>query len=329
MTIVHKRIIYLSFIFVFFVLSPVLLLYASGFRYNFTRQVIQKTSALAIDSNPDKAQIWLNGKLYKDKTDTRVTTLLPQEYEVVVGKEGYFNWQRTVSLRASEARFLNQIQLFKKNIIPTYIGTLPSSLSIGFATSTSLMRNGTEIVLNPKLEFIELVSHSLTDDSRIVLTTLPKTNYEFVNLSANRLALKDTLNNILYIFSLDNDSSIKERLIISDVTDFDWLERDNKLVYYNDFELWTIDLNSGKKRLITRVSSGIDSAKWHPSGNYVIYQNKNKIKVVELVDSIDRQNYELIELSEIKNIVVNKKGDIIYLNATLGNQSGWFQMKIQ
>jgi hypothetical protein len=310
-------------------LSPILLLYASGFRYNLKRNVIQKTSALAIDSNPDKAQIRLNGELYKDETNTRITTLLPQEYDVMVSKAGYFDWRRTVNLKASEAKFLNQIQLFKTNIIPTSIDTIPSNLKTGFATSTSLIRNSVAITLKPKPDFIELSGTSLIDDFETVLSTLPKTNYEFIDTPFNWLGLKDTLNNILYLYHLDSNYSVDQKLIISDATGFDWHERNNQLVYYNKLELWILDLVTSKKTLITRVASGINNAKWHSSGAYIFYQNANKVKIIELVDVVDRQNYELIELSEINDMILNNKGDKLYLQASLGNQTGWFELEIQ
>ncbi len=62
-----------------------------------TGQVIQ-SGLVYIDSAPDDAELYLNGELHNDRTNARLT--LPQgNYEILIKKEGYRDWSRTVEVQ--------------------------------------------------------------------------------------------------------------------------------------------------------------------------------------------------------------------------------------
>jgi len=111
----YRRILYLTFITAFFVITPVLVMYTAGYRYNFKKNIIEKTGILYLDSSPDNAQIYINGR-FKDETPTRFTKLLPDEYLVEVVKEGYHSWEKKVKIESNLTTFNQDIVLFKKNL---------------------------------------------------------------------------------------------------------------------------------------------------------------------------------------------------------------------
>lgn len=71
-------------------------LYAKGFRLNPDTREFTPNGILVLKSNPDSAQILINGEL---KTVTNATlTLLPDNYDIVVKKEGFLEWKKRLTI---------------------------------------------------------------------------------------------------------------------------------------------------------------------------------------------------------------------------------------
>src|SRR3989344_9021614 len=85
-----------------FILVPVctyfVILFARGFRLDFTRRSLQPTGLLVLKSLPDGAQIYLNSKL-TSATDTTVN-LTPGTYKVEIKKQGFSVWTKTLQVDA-------------------------------------------------------------------------------------------------------------------------------------------------------------------------------------------------------------------------------------
>lgn len=111
----YRRLVYLIFFLIFFSLAPLLILYATGYRYNFKKNQLEKTGILALDSRPRKAAIYLDGK-YKNTTPTRLTRLLPNKYNILISKDGYYPWIKEVEVKSNLTTFFKDIILFKKNL---------------------------------------------------------------------------------------------------------------------------------------------------------------------------------------------------------------------
>ncbi|MFZ5364272.1 MAG: PEGA domain-containing protein [Patescibacteria group bacterium] len=116
MTLPLRRIIYLIFIVIFLLITPVVILYTAGYRYNFQTNRIQKTGIIILKSNPAGAEIYLNGKLRTEKTPARITNLLPDDYTVKIEKENFYPWQKTLSVKSGLTTFAENITLFEKNL---------------------------------------------------------------------------------------------------------------------------------------------------------------------------------------------------------------------
>ena len=56
---IYRRITYSLFIILFLIVTPLIIFYTQGYRFNFKNQHIQQTGILVISSNPKKADITL------------------------------------------------------------------------------------------------------------------------------------------------------------------------------------------------------------------------------------------------------------------------------
>ena len=128
MSLKYRRILYIFFILIFFLITPLIWLYASGYtlKNGFN---LEKTGILIIDSEPSGAKIFLNNKLQKnflskilnDKknyiaTPAKIKNLQAKEYEVRLEFNGYWPWQKKLIIKPGKSTFAEDIKLFKKTI---------------------------------------------------------------------------------------------------------------------------------------------------------------------------------------------------------------------
>lgn len=103
------------------VTSTLVLVYAAG-GYGVDRktgQVIQN-GLVYIDSAPDGAELYLNGELYKSRTNVRMT--LPQGvYDISIRKEGYRDWNRTITVKGGTVERITYPMLILQDLAPAQI----------------------------------------------------------------------------------------------------------------------------------------------------------------------------------------------------------------
>ncbi len=75
----------------------VLIAYGRGYRFSFSQKSLQPTGLLTVTSEPNGAQILVNGKL---KTATNATiSLSPDWYTVTISKEGFQSWEKKIQVQ--------------------------------------------------------------------------------------------------------------------------------------------------------------------------------------------------------------------------------------
>lgn len=116
MTLRSRRIVYITFIAIFLLITPVIILYTAGYRYNFQKHKIQKTGIFILKSEPVGASVYLNGKLRSETTPARIANLLPGDYAIKIEKENFYPWQKNLPMESRLTTFAENIFLFKKNL---------------------------------------------------------------------------------------------------------------------------------------------------------------------------------------------------------------------
>ncbi len=114
MTLTIRRILYLSFAAVFIAVAPVLVLYASGYRFNFYKKKIEKTGSLFISTTPPTVNIKINNTFLTDQTTPlKLNYLMPNDYYVTISKKGFTSWQKKLTVYPGKITFAEHIYLFK------------------------------------------------------------------------------------------------------------------------------------------------------------------------------------------------------------------------
>ena len=162
------------FILAFLILTPLMVLYVTGTRYDFQMHRFIKTGVIYAKTDPKGAQIFLNGAS-EGTTPSKIRFLSGGDYSIGIKKDGYFNWDKRLTLQAGFVTYVNKdldnLVLYKSagkqtelsdNVLAMSAGTkyllyLKSNL-LELADSKNLNAPSKELNLNVTLQNAAIVA---------------------------------------------------------------------------------------------------------------------------------------------------------------------------
>ncbi|MFH1789723.1 MAG: PEGA domain-containing protein [bacterium] len=104
----------LSFVCLFFIISPLIIMYSMGFRYDFSNGIWRETGSLSVDVNPKDGDIYLNGvKLKKNRLNKKVElkNIKPGKYDLLIETFGYHPWLKQIEIENRQTVYIKEINL--------------------------------------------------------------------------------------------------------------------------------------------------------------------------------------------------------------------------
>ncbi len=113
MTKKSRTILFFLLLAVFAVISPTIIMYSQGYRFDFSKMEFLKTGGIYVKVYPAGAGVWIDGH-YKSVTaafsrDLLVQNLLPKDHKIEIKKDGYQQWEKTLpveEMKVSEAKYV-------------------------------------------------------------------------------------------------------------------------------------------------------------------------------------------------------------------------------
>jgi hypothetical protein len=179
-----RRALFYALLLIFFILGTGIVLFAEGWRMDFSSLRVSKVGGMYVRSYPEDARIFLNGKSVQNQSGflsrgTLISDLFPKTYPFALTAPGYFDWHENVAV--SPALVANH----KYAVLVPVNATSAATLAVaGFRES----RNGIiletpdgKIALNGKtIGFGKLVAES--PDLMSIIFQTAKGIYEFENV---------------------------------------------------------------------------------------------------------------------------------------------------
>jgi len=107
-----RAIAFYTFLSAFFILLPIVLSYALGYKVDYKKFKIYKTGIIYISSHPAGASVYINGRLNSDITPMKMEDVKPGTYKVEVRREGFYPWERDMDVRPNMVTKADRIILF-------------------------------------------------------------------------------------------------------------------------------------------------------------------------------------------------------------------------
>lgn len=318
-----RRTITIAFFLFFFIVSPLLLLYASGYRYDFKRGTLLRTGNIFIEATDVKdATVYIDNKPYSELLNKKLflKNLTPGDYTIRIEKEGYTTWEKKLRVDGTLTTFLKDVVLFltskpveiTKGPITDYL-TSPDHNFISFIRTTSGVA---EIWLyNTRYNEEQLLYRTSAD-------LQPKMSWA---KSSNRLMLILPNRALIYKTSSTPFSLLADIIMTKDVTTV-WDETsDSTILLFGNEQISRYDLvtkktdiifetNQGEKISDIRVTNGSSIlALIESDNNTSALLIDNSIKVKKEIFSVSGIGIKIIENTAQYLILSNKNTHKLYL----------------
>lgn len=138
---------------VFIVAVVVVVVSASGYRFNLQTFKFSHTGLIAVNYTPQDAKVTLNGQPVTSSSGaTTIDYLLPGRYTVDISKPGYNNWEETFFVEAEKAYINTSIILYRTDApIAATADQVTTFSALGANNSDSIDIRGNEIWVKPAI----------------------------------------------------------------------------------------------------------------------------------------------------------------------------------
>ncbi len=201
------RIILLGlFILIFTITATTLVLYANGWRFDFSNTKLVQTGAVFLNMNVREAKILMNNELQKTtsplSSSVLVNNILPGIKKIRVEKEGFISWEKEVRVEPQQTnRFLNVLLLpaeIKKN-------HLLYAEQISEITDFSASPDGNIIAIQEKDRKIKLWNRQR---EKLIETNLLNLPFEWSLDNSIALAKQTLQNNNLVVLNVTEEQLV-------------------------------------------------------------------------------------------------------------------------
>ena len=107
-----RTILFFSFLLMFLVSAPVIVLYTAGYRLDVMAGRITHTGVLNATSIPRGATVLIDGVLKSDRTPTVFDDVFPGEHLITLQRSGYTSWEKILEIKSRETTFIANALLF-------------------------------------------------------------------------------------------------------------------------------------------------------------------------------------------------------------------------
>jgi len=108
-------------VFLYLVVAPVIIFYSLGYRIDFENKRLVGTGGLYLKIWPQGADILIDNKINKKlgffSDQILIQGLFSREHAILVKKEGYSPWQKTLGIKRKEVTKVENITLIKEKIV--------------------------------------------------------------------------------------------------------------------------------------------------------------------------------------------------------------------
>ncbi|MEK7625076.1 MAG: PEGA domain-containing protein [Patescibacteria group bacterium] len=141
----------LAFIAAFFIISPVVILYSAGYRFDFKNGLLLETGSLSVDILPLTATVYLDGLKIDQAMPIRLNNLTPHKYNLKISASGHYDWEKQIEISRNKTTYIKEFILLKKSkpklITPDTAAGISISASGRYLAYSIFRNNETELVI--------------------------------------------------------------------------------------------------------------------------------------------------------------------------------------
>ncbi|MFA5961079.1 MAG: hypothetical protein WC848_00130 [Parcubacteria group bacterium] len=198
-----RTLFFWSLVLIFFIITPIIVLQARGYRFDWHRGVFVYSGTISFKSNPQNIVATLNGKVNDTASLNRINSsfnlsgLIPDDYELQISAPDYYPWDKKIDVHSGVSSEFWNVVLTRKNYTRTIFDqtdgidkffTSPKNQSVAFTTNSAQGLSVKELTLGNKLvtASFDLLGWKLfSEDKKENIEWSPDENYLSVPVEKN------------------------------------------------------------------------------------------------------------------------------------------------
>jgi len=167
----NRKIVVFLLMAMFLIAAPTVLIFASGYKYNWHKHKIEKTGMIHVSTEPPGASVTVDSEPAEETTPVLIQNLLPEEYLVTVEMTGYMSWSKNLRVESGRTTFAKDLTMFSTG--------LPRLLKSADISVGAFSDDGTEIAyLADNEEWTELSLYDFKTGDTLLLARFAKGKYD-------------------------------------------------------------------------------------------------------------------------------------------------------
>lgn len=285
MTLRTRRKIFYTLVALFFVLGTGVVLYAQGWRLDFSTWRFEKIGGIYVHSYPGDATIYLNGKPVPNDAGflspgTLISDLLPRTYNVSLKATGYDTWQEQASVMPAQV-----VQFKYAVLVPDIATSTPSSTwrALIAAEPTSTAIDPYDPTQKVVTSMNKIAIYNIAQATTTATVPVMGKNLEVKWITPTLVGI---LQNTGELYTYDTASQSLQK-IADDVKDFSATD-DGSMVAaleYNSLEIFSFsDSNIYYRFNIPNVGAATDVV-WYRDDDHLFVVYPDSVSFLDLADS--------------------------------------------
>lgn len=337
MNIFKRRFLVISIAVIYFIVTPALIFYAAGWRYNIRTNNVERVGAILVETEPRGATVILNGTEQTKKTPMTIKNVLADEYTVTITKNGYHDWTTRTEVTSQETSKVTEVHLLKKEatvihsvaegVIKGQQSPDQDLIAIYSNTTFSIFQiSSLDIILEQKIKK-QITEISWAADQKKILLRHNDSSYSLLDTNDKTVKSLDSLyeisiqsawwsekeDNVLYATTEDKlhrinvfQNTITELTATENIVG---ITRDYLFQRYNE-RIRILTLH-GELTSNTTMANFSKFTAFNVSKQHILIHDYDNQKLY----LFDRDNGSLEKLDDVvKNILINQEGLLLYNN---------------
>lgn len=303
--------IMIALISLFFIISPLLVLYTSGYRYNWDEHRLEGTGVISIDASPTDAIVKVNDIKIEKSLPIWLPNIAPDVYKLSIEKPGYKTWSEDVYVTGNQTTYIKNISLIKdntpklKNIGAQKIEQISSPE--GYGALTILQKNSEKqalIHLNP-------ITNIVTPIIELPLTVSPELSFS-PQKNLGTISYKNKNKTEITLFSFKEPYHKISYTYKNDIN-YAWIWPNNNPTIYiqSDSVIEKVESDLSKRTIGVSTSTiwyvDADNNIWSVDKNTITNNIKDGVNKYDL----DRPIQQIIDINKSRMILRYDQGLLI------------------
>ncbi len=334
MTANQRRIYLLVFVILFFLTAPVIVLFATGYRFDTVNNIFVHSGSITIKSVPRDIDIFVDNKKKKQNTlsvingSYTINGVRPGKHTIRCEKEGYTSWSKTVNVHSGISTEFWNVLLFPLESLEKNNFTVENVNQFFLSP-----RDKNEVVIFSEKDNKRTVSLLNTIDNSLKtiyetteLTFLPQEEKENIEWSSDNkrilIPFMDTNKEKTFVIAKIDKENLKDEIILNDL----FKETTTKESQTEKLEEKTLNNNTTTPTITTQktTTKTTTAPTTQPSttknGTPQVTKENDSAKNQELSTlEIDTKNIEFKQVRWMFNkndelVVLTKNHELIYIN---------------